>query len=243
VALAPRQAGSVKMAFASGRLRSAKPTMCDAPKRREILRDHLQRVWGQHRLRDDLPKEWLVLLWTVRARAGRPARDSPATRKAASTAAPLATDAAEQSIAASSAPMAQSAASERLVCVDHRLTFPPRPSPHRPRRRRFPFLAGNRRRFLPATAATAVASVVLPGAGRACRIFCFASNKYRLVADNSYWCFPRNQQPSCHTHAPAGTYERHCPETTLLYRTITRTLVDVPGRSGSGRRRTACLRA
>ena len=25
---------------------------------------------------------------------------------------------------------------------------------------------------------------------------------------------------SCHTRAPAGTYDRHCPETTLLYRTI-----------------------
>jgi hypothetical protein len=25
---------------------------------------------------------------------------------------------------------------------------------------------------------------------------------------------------SCHTHAIAGAYERHCPETTLLYRTI-----------------------
>ena len=31
------------------------------PERRGLLRDHLQRVWGKHRLRDDLPKEWLVL--------------------------------------------------------------------------------------------------------------------------------------------------------------------------------------
>jgi hypothetical protein len=27
-----------------------------------------------------------------------------------------------------------------------------------------------------------------------CRTLSFASNRYRPVADNSWWCFPRNQE-------------------------------------------------
>ena len=44
--------------------------------------------------------------------------------------------------------MAQPAANEFLACADHRLTFPPRREPRRPRRRRCPFRARRRRRLL-----------------------------------------------------------------------------------------------
>jgi len=172
VALAPRQAGSARMAFASGRLQFANQRLATARTARATA-DHLQRVCGSIDCGTTCPKSgWFCVDGSCKG--GRPARDSPATRQAANTVEPLATDAAEQSIAAGSAPMAQPAASGSLVCADHRPTFPPHRLPA-PRCRRFLCLAGNRRRF-PARHRRHRRSLgSTTGSGRACRILCFAS--------------------------------------------------------------------
>ena len=146
------------------------------PERRGLLRDHLQRVWGQHRLRDDLPKEWLVLRGRcVQGRAVLPATHLQPERRPVLR-----------------RHWRRMRRNNRLrpavlrwlnlrraghwcvrIIVRH---FRPTASPAAPAAGDSFVLRATAADSLPATAASAVASAVLPGSGRACRVLCFTES-------------------------------------------------------------------